>query len=349
MFYTIDITTNNNNVPVEHTLGFYQNKGNAKEALMDWARGVLSLSPDRKYREEPVDKRTTEKIVLCVTITDGNNKPFIRGRIVEKEFNDQQDKPLSIRWRRLIDECVDKTRQAVAATDKKELEIAYEPEDENDDNVQVIVYGNHGRFDMYVTKLFLDEGGNIRISGIDTEEEEYEGLRSYDIADESWPFLTDTVIDIIKQEPDENPEEKASMSDKAIIEKLEKNYLAAIDELRPKILSSIKEAIERFCPETHKLILTDYNKGNGYVTVYINVETDRKTGDWGFQAVESIESTENGTIEVTTRDNYATSEILPLGEILDIWHLLDAITEDLNSEQPEFKIKDSYLEFVNEI
>lgn len=146
--------------------------------------------------------------------------------------------------------------------------------------------------------------------------------------------------DICDRWPDNGTLPRPTMKDRVSITKLEKTYMDAAQKMRPLLLASIKEAVMRLSPEKHKLILTDYNMSDECDAISVNVETDRHTGDTGFQKIDIIEASEKAWFYVETQDGYATGEMLCLDELLDIWHLLDMLTDDQSSSEPEFLIED---------
>lgn len=87
MFYQILIKTAESVHAIPYQ--YYQAFAAAKEALMDWARGILALHPDKRYSEIPADPRSTEKILLHVAIAAPGKKPAYEGLIVEHAFADE--------------------------------------------------------------------------------------------------------------------------------------------------------------------------------------------------------------------------------------------------------------------
>ncbi len=86
MFYQILIKTAEGVHAIPYR--YYSTLAATKEALMDWARGILALHPDKRYSEDPADPRSTEKVLLHALIAAPGKKPAYEGLIVEHAFAD---------------------------------------------------------------------------------------------------------------------------------------------------------------------------------------------------------------------------------------------------------------------
>lgn len=210
MFYEILISAPKDMsfVPsVIHTLGFYRKVDNAKAALMDWARGVIALSPDRRYKEIPPDPRASEKTILHVRIvTTGNNpkwnKTDIEGKIVERQFADKDelseaDKTFSAKTYEIFKSAQEKVASILAPGEA--ITVPYDPDDVDGNNTTIFVEGRHKYFNIDVTEISKDEEGALRIAGVDENGKNYADLKDYDIPDDQWPFFADVIIELKEQ------------------------------------------------------------------------------------------------------------------------------------------------------
>lgn len=197
MFYQILIRTAEsiNTIPYQ----YYRTLASAKEALMDWARGVLALHPDKKYSEIPADARSTEKVLLHALIAATGGKPAFEGFIVEHEFADEDGAGFNVRMDRLCNEAADTAGNALAPGEA--VEIPYDEYNEDGNNVSVRFEGRHGTVRADVRAVKKDNDGKVTVMAV-SENGNTEILSRYDILPEDWPFLTDVILDIKeKQKP----------------------------------------------------------------------------------------------------------------------------------------------------
>jgi len=199
MFYHIIIRTAGGRSG-DLTLGYYHTLGAAKEALMDWARGVLALNPDKKYRETPVDGRAAEKQVLRMEIAAAGEKAAYEGLIVEREFSDEAEQGYNSR---MHDICTDARDTACGALAPGEsVEVPFDKEDEDGENTTVRFWGRHDVVNADVNRVRKDDKGKVVIetyseNGVD------ENLSPDDILLEDWPYLADVILE---QKRKQNPE-----------------------------------------------------------------------------------------------------------------------------------------------
>ena len=191
MFYHIIIRTAGGRSG-DLTLGYYHTLCAAKEALMDWARGVLALNPDKKYREVPVDGRAAEKQVLRVEIAAAGEKAAYEGFIVEREFADKSEQGYNSRMHDICTDARDTTCGVLALGEA--VEIPFDKEDEDGENTTVRFWGRHYVVNADVKCVKKDNKGKVVIeayseNGID------ESLAPDDILLEEWPYLADVVLE----------------------------------------------------------------------------------------------------------------------------------------------------------
>lgn len=192
MFFEILILPAGCKVAAGLSYGYYHTLGAAKEALMDWARGVLALNPDKKYRETPVDGRDAEKQVLRVEIAAAGEKAAYEGLIVEHVFADEDGAGFNVRMDRLCNEAADAAGNAL--TPGEAVEIPYDKDDEDGKNVSVRFEGRHGTVRADVRAVKKDDDGKVTVMVV-SEKGNTEILSRYDIHPEDWPFLADRILE----------------------------------------------------------------------------------------------------------------------------------------------------------
>jgi len=182
--------------------GYYKDLANAKEALMEWARGVLALHPDKKYKEKPVDGRVAVKQVLRVEIAAPGEKAAITGLIVAHEFADEAEEGYSSRMHHI---CMDAIEAACnALIPGVAVMIPYDEDDEEGNNTTIRFWGRHGEVSADVVFLKKDDvDGNVVIEVV-SENGVVEDLAPDDILDEDWPYLADVMLEQIREQQTPN-------------------------------------------------------------------------------------------------------------------------------------------------
>lgn len=190
MFYQILIKTAESVHAIPYQ--YYSTLAAAKEALMDWARGVLALHPDKKYRETPVDGRAAEKQVLRVEIAAPGKKPAYEGIIVEHAFADEDKTGYSNRIHKIYQDAREAACAALAPGET--VEIPYDKDDEDGNNISIRFEGRHGEVYADVKSVMKDADGKVTVTAVNEYDFE-EKLTIYDILDEDWPYLADCILE----------------------------------------------------------------------------------------------------------------------------------------------------------
>jgi len=194
MFYQILIRTAEsvNDIPYQ----YYRTLASAKKALMDWARGVLALHPDKKYSEIPADPRSTGKVLLRAAIAASGEKPAYEGIIVEHAFADE-DESFSSRLADLTKEAEEAIVDAVGIGDT--VLLPYSDYNEEGRNLTVTCYGNMGDFRVDVQKVHVNERRDVLVSGIGNDDgQEYVDVDL--IVDPELVYIADAVLETKNKE-----------------------------------------------------------------------------------------------------------------------------------------------------
>lgn len=190
MFYQILIKTAESVQAIPYQ--YYKTLAAAKEALMDWARGVLALHPDKRYSEIPADPRSTEKVLLHAAIAAPGKKPAYEGIIVGYAFADEDKTGYSNRMHKICQDARDAACAALAPGET--VEIPYDKDDEDGNNVSIRFEGRHGEVRADVKSVTKDAEGKITVTAVNEYNFE-EKLTIYDILDDDWPYLADCIIE----------------------------------------------------------------------------------------------------------------------------------------------------------
>lgn len=189
MFYQILIKTAESIHAIPYQ--YYRTLTAAKEALMDWARGVLALHPDKRYSEIPADHRSTEKVLLHVAIAAPGKKPAYEGLIVEHTFADEGGAGFDDRLNKIYAEARDAACEALAPGET--IKMPYNKDDVDGNNISVRYKGRHGAVRADVKSVTKDTEGKVTVTAVNGYGFK-EKLKPYDILDKDWPFLADCIF-----------------------------------------------------------------------------------------------------------------------------------------------------------
>jgi len=201
MFFEILILPAGSKEAAGLSYGYYYTIESAKEALMDWARGVLALGPDKKYKEKPVDGRAAVKQLLRVEVAAPGEKASIEGVIVVHEFADKAKEGYNSR---MHDICTDARDAACEAlTPGETVDVPFDEEDEDGDNTTIRFWGRHDVVNADVKRVKKDNDGKVVIE-VYSENGVDEDLAPDDILLEEWPYLADVVLGIKEDQQTSN-------------------------------------------------------------------------------------------------------------------------------------------------
>lgn len=189
MFYQILIKTAESIHAIPYQ--YYRTLTAAKEALMDWARGVLALHPDKRYSEVPADPRSAEKVLLHAAIAAPGKKPAYKGIIVEHAFADEDGAGFVDRLNRIYAEARDAACNALAPGET--VKMPYDEYDVDGNNISVRYEGRHGAVRADVKSVKKDAEGKVTVTAVNGYGFK-EKLKPYDILDKDWPYLADCIL-----------------------------------------------------------------------------------------------------------------------------------------------------------
>lgn len=202
MFYSIYITQSTASKPVRLLYGYYQNLDAAKEALVKWSDSILKMHPDKKILPDKVTKgRCKEDGIASITIGDGRKKCF-QAVICEEHFEDETGEGFMRRGCRLKNEAIAFIKKAIGKGNR--IEIPYQDENEDGENIVISVYGRHGFFSFGVKSISVDKNDRILLTGVDEEDADaYDTPEEWDVDDNDWLYLADVVSDIVNDKEKE--------------------------------------------------------------------------------------------------------------------------------------------------
>ena len=195
MFYTIKVTPVMRGVRKEsQTLAHFLSLASAKTCLMDWAQSLLKRGPDRRYSEEPVEGHGS-RTVMKVRIAAPASSNGMEGVILRGTFDDEHHDGFVAQMHRLTYAAKKAVDEALARGES--VEIPYERDEEETENVKVLAIGNHGDFYVALTAVGKDAEGKLYVSAVGEDDGlPYERIEEYDLVNTEWPYIADVVLGI---------------------------------------------------------------------------------------------------------------------------------------------------------